>query len=124
MRELIRILKAIADETRIRIMKVLLEKENLCVCEIMQALDITQTRASKNLRILKEAGFVVDRREGSWVHYSVDEGANKYCKAISSLIKEWLNDSELVAEDKTRLSKAIRLSKIKHQGRKLDADEL
>ncbi len=66
MRDLIKVLKAISDETRIRIMKVLLEKENLCVCEIMQALDVTQTRASKNLRILKEAGFVVDRREGSW----------------------------------------------------------
>jgi len=123
MRDLIRALKAISDETRIRIMKVLLEKESLCVCEITQALDITQTRASKNLRILRDAGFVVDRREGSWVHYSVDEGiTNRYCKSISLLLKEWLNDSELVAKDKTRLSKAIRLSKIKHQGRKLDAD--
>lgn len=116
MRDLTKVLKAISDETRIRIMKVLLEKESLCVCEIMQALDITQTRASKNLRILKEAGFVVDRREGSWVHYSVDEGANKYCKAISSLIKEWLNDSEIIMEDKRRLSEAIRLSKTKCSG--------
>ncbi|MDO9575099.1 MAG: metalloregulator ArsR/SmtB family transcription factor [bacterium] len=116
MRDLIRALKAISDETRVRIMKVLLEKESLCVCEIMQALDITQTRASKNLRILKDAGFVVDRREGSWVHYSVDEGiTNRYCKSISLLLKEWLNDSETIMEDKRRLSEAIKLSKTKHK---------
>lgn len=117
MRDLIRALKAISDETRIRIMKVLLENESLCVCEIMQALDITQTRASKNLRILKDAGFVVDRREGSWVHYSVNKDTtNKYCEAISSLLKEWLNDSEIIMEDKRRLSEAIRLSKAKCPG--------
>jgi len=110
MRDLIRALKAISDETRIRIMKILLEKENLCVCEIMQALDITQTRASKNLRILKDAGFVVDKREGSWIHYSVNKDTtNKYCEAISSLIKEWLNDSELVAEDKIRLAESRKI---------------
>lgn len=112
MRSLIRALKAIADETRIRIMKVLLKEESLCVCEIMQALDITQTRASKNLRILRDAGFVIDRREGSWVHYSIDKDAtSKYCKAISSLLKGWLNDSKIIVEDTRRLSESIEISK-------------
>jgi len=114
MYDLIRAFKAVSDETRIRIMKVLLDNECLCVCEIMQTLDITQTRASKNLKVLKDTGFVVDRREGAWVYYSVNEGVvSKYCKDISLLLKGWLNDSATIIEDKRRLSQAIKLRKAK-----------
>lgn len=113
MRDLIRVFRAVSDETRTRIMKVLLSKESLCVCEIMQALDITQTRASKNLRILKDAGFVIDRREGLWVHYSIDQkNFNKYAQALSGLLKQWLNNDEVILNDRKRLSRAVKLGKV------------
>jgi len=64
MRELIKVLKALSDEVRLRILKILQERDELCVCEIMQALDISQTRASRNLGILRNAGIVTGRRGG------------------------------------------------------------
>ena len=57
MRDFIQLMKALSDETRLRISHLLLERE-CCVCEVMQALDISQTRASRNLGILQGAGPV------------------------------------------------------------------
>ena len=62
MYDLIKTLKALSDETKLRIMNILLERE-CCVCEIMQALDISQTRASRNLGILQDIGFLKSRRD-------------------------------------------------------------
>ena len=56
MQDFIKVMKALSDETRLRILKVLVEKE-CCVCEVMQALDISQSRASRNLGILLDTGF-------------------------------------------------------------------
>jgi len=62
--------KALADETRLRILR-LLEVREMCVCEIMVALDLTQPTASHHLGILGNAGLVNDRKEGKWVFYSL-----------------------------------------------------
>lgn len=110
MRDLIKVFRALSDETRVRMLKLLLEKKSLCVCEVMQALNITQTRASRNLGILEEAGFVVSERRGSWVHYSINKSSgNKYCKSIEKLFKTWLNEDRQVIEDRKRLSKVVKL---------------
>lgn len=111
MKDLMKVFKAVADETRMRIMKVLLERKNLCVCEIMQSLNITQTRVSKNLRILKEAGLVVDKKEGLWVHYSVAKNESKNIKKILIFLKQSLKGDKIVIKDKERLNKAVRLGK-------------
>lgn len=69
--------KALADETRIKILN-LLEVREMCVCEIMVALDLTQPTASHHLGLLENAGLVRDRKEGKWVFYSlVDVGLVK-----------------------------------------------
>jgi len=65
-----RFFKALADETRLRILK-LLEVRELCVCEVMVALDLTQPTASHHLGLLENAGFVKGRKEGKWVFYKV-----------------------------------------------------
>jgi DNA-binding transcriptional ArsR family regulator len=65
-----RFFKALADETRLRILK-LLEIREMCVCEVMVALDLTQPTASHHLGILGTAGLVKDRKEGKWVFYRV-----------------------------------------------------
>ena len=113
MRELIKIFKALSDETRLRMMK-LLQHRDLCVCEIMQAMDISQTRASRNLGVLKNAGLIVDRREGLWVHYSINrKKSNDYHQAIEKVLQNWLEDETLVMEDKKRLSRAVKPGKMK-----------
>ena len=109
MEDLIKALKALSDETRLRIMKVLLERE-CCVCEIMQALDISQSRASRNLGILQAAGFLKSRRDGLWVVYSVDwQAVNRYATSLAKLVKASLSSNEVLAKDKVRLSRAVRV---------------
>jgi len=62
--------KALADETRLRILR-LLEVREMCVCEVMVALGLTQPTASHHLGLLEDAGLVKDRKEGKWVFYSI-----------------------------------------------------
>ena len=103
MRDLIKALKALSDETRIRMLKLLLGREELCVCEIMQALEISQSRASRNLGILKDTGFLKDHRDGLWVHYSIDEQALGDHSALLELLKRSLNENETILRDKENL---------------------
>ncbi len=64
--------KALADETRLRILK-LLEVREMCVCEIMVALNLTQPTASHHLGLLENAGLINDRKEGKWVFYDLTD---------------------------------------------------
>ena len=73
--------KALADTTRLRILK-LLDVREMCVCEVMIALDLTQPTASHHLKILENAGLVKSRKEGKWVYYSL-----KYPETIKTLFK-------------------------------------
>lgn len=109
MRELVKVFRALSDGTRIRILKVLLERE-CCVCEIMQALDISQSRASRNLGILEGAGFVKSRREGLWMVYAIDEQAmNSYVAALIEVLRGSLVNEEIILWDRERLSRAVRV---------------
>jgi ArsR family transcriptional regulator len=73
MEELTTIFKALSDETRLRIIK-LLEKGELCVCDITAALDMVQPKVSFHLNTLKGAGLIKDRKAGRWIHYSLENG--------------------------------------------------
>ncbi len=72
MQQLLLIFKALSEETRLRILR-LLEKEELCVCDITESLNMTQPNISFHLGMLKEAGLIKDRKNGRWVHYSLNE---------------------------------------------------
>ena len=108
MRQLARVFKALSDETRLRILNLLIERE-CCVCEVMQALDISQTRASRNLSILYNSGFVKAKRSGMWVLYSIDAEniPEKYPLLIDTL-KKSLENNDDAKNDKARLKKAKR----------------
>ena len=109
MQNLIKVMKALSDETRLRILNILLERE-CCVCEVMQALDISQSRTSRNLGILEDAGFLKARRDGAWIVYSVDwETANRYAASLAKLIKNSPLSSQVLEKDKERLKDAKRM---------------
>jgi len=77
-----RVFRALADKTRLKIL-VLLDIREMCVCEIMVALDLTQPTASHHLGILETVGLVKDRREGKWVFYGLkDKRAIKLMKTF------------------------------------------
>ncbi len=108
MQELLKAMKALSDETRLRIVNILLERE-CCVCEVMQALDISQTRASRNLGILQEAGFLKTRRDGLWIVYSIDwQTSNQYTSSLARLLREIPISNNLLVRDKERLKLARR----------------
>jgi ArsR family transcriptional regulator len=65
-----RLLKALANETRLKILKLLSTRE-MCVCELTVALDLTQPTASHHLNILENMGLIKDKKKGKWVFYSV-----------------------------------------------------
>jgi ArsR family transcriptional regulator len=108
MQDLITALKALSDETRLRIVNILLERE-CCVCEVMQSLEISQTRASRNLGILQKAGFLKTRRDGLWIVYSVDwQTTNQYASSLAKLLRETHVSNDLLVRDKERLKLAQR----------------
>jgi DNA-binding transcriptional ArsR family regulator len=78
-----RLFKALADTTRLKIMR-LLDIREMCVCEIMVALDLTQPTASHHLGILEAVDLVKDRHEGKWVFYSLKD------KSVTNLIKKFI----------------------------------
>jgi ArsR family transcriptional regulator len=109
MRDFIQTMKALSDETRLRILNLLLERE-CCVCEVMQALDISQTRASRNLSALYDAGFLKLRKEGLWSLYSINtDSLEDYHSALLDAVRKALKDNKILDNDRERLRKAKRI---------------
>ena len=108
MRDLVKAFKALSDETRLRILNILLERE-CCVCEVMQVLDISQTRASRNLSALYDAGFLKLRKDGLWSIYSIDEEMKKYLLDLVEAVNKGLEGNKLARQDRERLKRAERV---------------
>jgi ArsR family transcriptional regulator len=109
MRELIKTFKALSDETRLRILNLLLERE-CCVCEVMQVLNISESRASRNLSFLYDAGFLKLRRQGLWALYSIDkEGLKPHYTDLLEAVRKALEGNEVASLDKQRLQQAERI---------------
>ncbi len=108
MQELTSIFKALSDETRLRIIK-LLEKGELCVCDIVAALDIIQPKASFHLGVLREAGLIRDRKQGKWIHYSLNE-SDLFKRMLMISVCEKA-DGKLIADDQKRLERFLKSKK-------------
>ena len=99
--------KALGDVTRLKMIRLFCEaREDLCVCEIMDALEVSHSNVSRHLKILKTAGFVRERKEGRWVHFYLTEPSSPSHKnlllAVGNLPAEnFANDIERL---KLRLS--------------------
>ncbi|MBS3752829.1 MAG: winged helix-turn-helix transcriptional regulator [Anaerolineales bacterium] len=66
-----KLLRVVSEEKRLRILNLLVEKE-MCVCEIMTALDASQSLVSHHLAVLRDVGLVRCRRDAQWIYYSID----------------------------------------------------
>jgi ArsR family transcriptional regulator, arsenate/arsenite/antimonite-responsive transcriptional repressor len=109
MKELIKAYKVLADESRLRVLHLLLERE-CCVCEVMQALEISQSKASRILNALYDVGFLKVRREGLWSLYSIDwhgMGAH-FIEILEATQRAWAGNEQMAA-DRQRLKAAERL---------------
>ena len=99
--------RAVADPTRIRMLK-LLENGELCVCHIMEILGLVQSTASKHLGILKAAGLVESRKDGTWSWFRLAEKAKAYSKEYLEFVAAHMEDDKTVKEDRKRLAGSLR----------------
>lgn len=108
MQELLNIFKALSDETRLRILK-LLEHGELCVCDIVAALNMIQPKVSFHLGVLKEAGLIKDRRQGKWVHYRIDD-LDIFKRFLILSVLERIPD-EIITEERKRVKEFLKNKK-------------
>ncbi len=108
MEELIRTFKALSDPTRLRAFRLLLERD-LCVCELMFVLDMPQSRLSHQLRLLRDADLVEDRRDGRWIIYTVPSAVRRNLgPLVRRLAGPDLADPAAAARDLERLDLCLR----------------
>lgn len=108
MKEFLKVMKAVSDSSRVKILK-MLEHRVMCVCEIHTALGIAQSTASKHLKILEEAGLVFSYKDGLWVNYSLADGAQSpYAANLIGNLRHWLEDDPEIAPLLERLSEIRR----------------
>ncbi|TLF52552.1 metalloregulator ArsR/SmtB family transcription factor [Halomonas urmiana] len=67
----VRVFKCLGDETRLMLMLLVLREQELCVCEMTHALQVSQPKVSRHLAQLRQCGLLMDRREGQWVYYDL-----------------------------------------------------
>jgi ArsR family transcriptional regulator len=109
MKELTKIYKALSDESRLRVLNLVLERD-LCVCEVMQALAISQSKASRILSILHDVGFLKLRKDGLWSLYSVDwDGMDPSLKDILEATRKAAKGNKQMDIDRKNLKNAERI---------------
>ena len=108
MAELARMLKALSDPTRIRIVHLLNGREELCVCEIVDALEIPQYSVSRHLGVLKAAGVVTDWRQGKWMHYAIAPALSQEETAVVAAVCARAAREAAAKGDRKRLKQHLR----------------
>ncbi|MBM4285196.1 MAG: metalloregulator ArsR/SmtB family transcription factor [Deltaproteobacteria bacterium] len=102
-----RFFKGLADETRLKILWLLMQRDELCVCDIMRVLGITQSKASRHLRYLSNLGVLSDRREGVWMNYRLSVAPGSPEARQLHLLADMLRDHPEARSLQTRLAQCI-----------------
>jgi ArsR family transcriptional regulator len=95
----VNLFKALADETRLRIISLLLAEGELCVCDIIAALKLPQSTVSRHLAYLRTTGSVNDRRCGLWMYYSIADRDSTFQKKLVDLLKRNLTAFPVMITD-------------------------
>jgi ArsR family transcriptional regulator, arsenate/arsenite/antimonite-responsive transcriptional repressor len=111
MRDLIAVLKALADENRVRALMALVPQE-LCVCQIVELLGLAPSTVSKHMAILKQARLVGSRKEGRWMFYRLAEGdVPAEAKQMTALVAQLLADDSQSREDARQLKRILKMDR-------------
>lgn len=103
MKETAKIFKALSDETRLRILVLLHEHGELCVCDLMSSLELPQSTVSRHVAYMKNAGLLNDRRCGTWMHYSIRQDNDQFLSTLISHAFSRLSETDTVSGDRARL---------------------
>jgi ArsR family transcriptional regulator len=100
--------KALGDPNRIRIMKMLEERE-LCVCEVREVLDLSNSTVSKHLSILRDADLIVDSKDGKWVNYRLNDGSDKkFVRSLLASLRDSFEDDKDIQTDRKKVQRVDR----------------
>jgi DNA-binding transcriptional ArsR family regulator len=106
------VMKAVSDPTRVRILKIL-ESGEICVCQIIAVIQLSQPTISNHLSLLKSAGLIKDRKDKKWVFYSLDgKDADGYAGRALRNLRGCLNDDPVIARDRERTVSARNLGPV------------
>ncbi|MFO7871445.1 MAG: metalloregulator ArsR/SmtB family transcription factor [Kiritimatiellia bacterium] len=108
--EFMNVIKALADNNRVRILCVLAGQE-LCACQIIEMLGLAPSTVSKHLSILRQARLVDDRKEGRWMYYRRPDRPGPLVKQVLKLIENALADDEHVQADQKHVDKILCIKK-------------
>jgi len=110
MKQFLDVMKALSDPNRVKIVK-MLQHKGMCVCELQDALQISQSTVSKHLKILKHAGLVDFWKNGRWVNYHLADGiGSPYISTLMGYLKHWLEDNPEVKNLKARSNQIRRVN--------------
>jgi ArsR family transcriptional regulator len=96
--------KVLSDETRLRCLLLILEKKEICVCELIHALDLPQSKISRHLSIIKLNNLITQRRSGQWVLYSINPDLSDFKRKIIKVTLNELKNTSLYKNDRIRLN--------------------
>ena len=102
-----RTLKAFADPVRLRLLNLLADDREVCVCHLHEALELPQPTVSRHLAYLRKSGLVSGRKEGLWVHYRLARSRSGLNRILLGCLGSCLGDPEIFGEDLKRLDRAI-----------------
>jgi ArsR family transcriptional regulator len=109
MKDFIRVMKALSDPNRVKILKLLQHRPHMCVCEIQALLEIAQPTVSKHLKALEDAGLVDYRKDGLWVNYSLADGGDTlYAARMLRELRAWLAEDPKISALVARASSVSR----------------
>lgn len=117
MRAPARFFKVLADEARLQMLWLLFNERELCVCDIMEVLGITQSKASRHLLTMRHAGLVMDRKDGLWSYYQLRDVADPLARRHVELLRETLAQRP----EAGALLRSLRVWLSEKQGRKARA---
>ena len=110
--------RTLADSTRLRILMLLLQEEELCVCHLTDILQMVQPKVSRHLAVLRENKLLLDRRDGLWIHYSLHPDLPIWCyKTLQSLSKGCVNSEPYLRDTKRLID--LNISNVKNSSYKL-----
>lgn len=94
--------KCLSDPTRLSILKLVLSKQNICVCELTEQLDLSQPKISRHLALLRTHGILLDSRQGQWVYYSLNPDLPSWAVEVLKIIGN--QDESLVNQASSQFS--------------------
>lgn len=103
----------LADPTRLRCLALIAEETELCVCELVAALDLPQPKISRHLAVMRDAGLLRDRRDAQWVLYALAPDMPVWARAAVDAAVAAMKDQSQHAKDRKRLTRATRPARAK-----------